>query len=403
MITVMSKKYRVVIAGGGYGGVKTALELAGRPNIDVTLITDYPSMRIYPSLYHTATGGSKKVSDIPLSEIIGNKRCKIIIDSVTKLDRQDNQIITKSSGAFPYNALVLSLGVKTNYFNIKGLEEYSFGIKTLEEAEELKKHLHEQLVESGRQDTSYVVVGGGPTGVELAGMLPSYIKEIARCHDLPERKVHVDLIEAAPRILPRSPKSVSRAVARNLRKQGVKIYTKTAVQAQTADALMVHGKPIRSHTVVWTAGTANSPFFEDNNFQLSANKKVRVDQFLQAERGIYVLGDNADTPYSGMAQTALHDGKFVSSNIIRLSKSLDPIPYRAKKPIYVMPAGPRWAAVMWGRFRIYGRVGWMIRRAADYIAYKDYESFQGATLRFLAENDREEYCPVCIDDLALQR
>jgi NADH dehydrogenase len=272
-------------------------------------------------------------------------------------------------------------------------------MKSLEEAQELKAHLHYQLQQDGRQDLNYVVVGGGPSGIELAGVLPAYIRQISKWHELPERKVHVDLIEAAPRLLPRMPKDISRAVARHLRKIGVKLYLNTAVEAQNAEALMVKGKPIRSHTVIWTAGMSNNSFFAEHEFQLVRNGKVRVDQYLQAEQGIYVLGDNADTPYSGMAQTALYDGKFVAENINRLISGKEIKPYKAKKPIYVLPAGPEWAAVLWSNMRMYGKLGWMLRRVADLVAYRDYEPWQLALEHFMAENIREESCLVCADNL----
>ncbi len=212
---------------------------------------------------------------------------------------------------------------------------------------------------------------------------------------LKKRKIHVDLIEAAPRLVPRMPKDVSRAITRNLRKQGVSVYTKTAVQAQTADALMVNNKPIRSHTVIWTAGIANNPFFKDHDFQLTRNGKVRVDQYLQAEPGIYVIGDNADTPYGGMAQTALYDGKFVAANLQRILGNQDPHPYRAKKPVYVLPAGPRWAAVLWGKVRINGRLGWTLRSFADLMLYRDYLPWTLAVKRWRSLDDSEDFCKSC--------
>lgn len=393
-------KHDVVIVGGGYGGIKAALLLEKDNRFNVTLVSDKTHMRIYGALYHTATGGSRKISSIPLSEIFAGKAVRVLQDKVTGLDRINKKISTEIGHTLHYDALILAIGVLTNYFGIKGLQEYSFGIKSLEEAEELKAHLHKQLVLDGRQDLNYVVVGGGPTGVELAGELPSYIARIARQHGLPERKVHVDLIEAAPRLLPRLPKDISIMVARHLRKLGIRVRLKTAVQAQTADSLMVNDKPIRSHTVIWTAGMTNNPFFTEQGFQLTKNGKVRVDHFLQAETGIYVIGDNADTPYSGMAQTALYDGHYVAENIIRLADSEDPKPYVAKKPIYVMPAGPRWAAVLWGKVRMYGILGWMLRRLADLVAYRDYEPFHLALQRFAAEDDREESCLLCADETA---
>jgi NADH dehydrogenase len=393
-------KHKVVIVGGGFGGIKAALELADDRRFDITLISDHDDFRIYPTLYHVASGGSRRVASIPLTEIFSAKRVSVVIDSVTSLDREKLLVTTKGGQTFGYDALILGLGVMTNYFGIAGLQEFSYGIKTLADAEELKAHLHQQLCDNKRFDHNYVVVGGGPTGVELAGALPHYIKAIARNHGIKQRKVHVDLIEAAPRLVPRMPRDISRAIARNLRGQGVKIYTKTAVQAQTADALMINNKPIRSHTVIWTAGVANPQFFKEQNFQLARNSKVRVDQFLQAEMGIYVIGDNADTPYSGMAQTALYDGKFVAQNLQRIASSLAPEPYVAKKPIYVLPAGPRWAAVLWGKVRIFGWLGWVLRSLADLMLYRDYLPTMKAAERWTKMDDQEDFCPHCGNNMA---
>lgn len=391
-------KHKVVIVGGGFGGIKAALELAKDNRFHVMLVSDHTDMWVYGALYHTATGGSRRVSSVPLSGIFAGKSVHVLHDKVMSLDRDKKIIKTQAGHTLPYDALVLGLGMRTNYFGIKGLEEFSFGIKSLEEAEDLKHHIHTQMIKEKRQDINYVVVGGGPTGVELAGALPAYIHDVAKRHGLPKRKIHVDLIEASPRLLPRMPKDISRAVKKHLQHIGVKVYLKTAVQAQTAEALMVNNKPIRSHTVIWTAGMTNNPFFSEQSFQLTKTGKVRVDHFLQAEPGIYVVGDNADTPYSGMAQTALYDGHYVANNLIRLADKEDPEPYVAKKPIYVMPAGPRWAAVLWGKVRMYGLAGWMLRRLADLIAYNDYEPWQMAVRRFMAINDKQESCPECADE-----
>lgn len=393
------KKLRVVIVGGGFGGIKTALELAGDSRFQVTLIADHTNFRYYPTLYRTATGGRKTISSIPLEEIFSGKIVHILIDRVVSLDRKSHTVKTKIGHVVGYEVLVLAMGVYTNYFGIKGLKELSFGIKTNADAQELKAHLHKQLIENHEPDLNYVVVGGGPSGIELAGVLPAYLKQIARQHRIKKQKIHVDLIEAAPRLVPKMPKDISRRIARQLRKLGVKIYLNTTVQAQTADALMVNNKSIRSHTVIWTAGVSNNTFFANQDFQLAKNGKVRVDQFLQSEMGIYVIGDNADTPYSGMAQTALNDAKFVSANLKRLANKEDPKPYTAKKPVYVFPVGHRWAAVLWGKVRLYGKKGWILRSLADLIAYHDYEPWQIANRRWAAENDSEENCTFCADEL----
>lgn len=392
-------KRNIVIVGGGFGGLKAALELCDDNRFAVTLISATTDFRIYGALYRVATGGNLKVASIPLRDIFAEKHITLIESAARSIDRQKRTITTADQQAFTYDAAIFAIGVRTNYFGIKGLEDYAYGIKTPRDAEALKAHLHQQLTDQGRPDLNYVVVGGGPTGVELAGALPAYVKKICEQHNLPPRNIHVDLIEASPRLLPRMPRDVSFRVKRHLKKIGIHVQTKKAVQAQTADALMVDNKPIRSHTVVWTAGVMNNPFFKDQGFQLAANGRVRVDQFLQAEPGIYVIGDNADTPYSGLAQVALGDGKFVAQNLIRMLNQQDPVPYKAKKPIYVMPAGPRWAAVLWGKVRMYGFMGWILRRVADFVAYHDYEPWQSAVQRWLADIDEEESCPTCLGKL----
>lgn len=390
------KKQEVVIVGGGFGGIKSALELAGHPSFSVTLVTNKPFFEYYPMMYHTATGGSKTVSTMPLGELFAGKRIQIIVDEATKLDRKAKTLKFKTGQKLSYDILILALGTVPNYFGIPGMEEYSHSIKSLHDAEKFKAHLHQQFMDKKQPDTNYIIIGGGPTGVELAGVLPSYIKYLRKQHGIKsKRKIHVDLVEAAPRLMPRMPESVSRTLARRLRKVGVKLYFGKPVQAETADMLLLDGRPIRTHTVVWTAGIANNPFFKNNGFILSDNGRVQVDQLMQAWPGIFVIGDNADTKYTGMAQTALHDAKYVTKNLKRYANGKRPLAYKPKKPVYVVPVGKGWAVVVWGKLHIYGRLGWILRRAADWIGYRDVEPWWKATDRLMADRDREDNCLVC--------
>jgi NADH dehydrogenase len=391
-------RLKIIIIGGGFGGVKTALDLVDDKRFDISLVSENPNFKYYPALYRTATGGKRNISEVSLNNIFVGKKINLIYDSVVSISKDTQSIKTATGNSIKYDALVLSLGVKTNYFGIEGLDKFSYGIKSTEDAEMLKDHLHKQLIEENRLDSNYVVIGGGPTGIELAGALPTYIKQITDNHGVRPRSIHIDLVEASPRLLPRMPKDVSRSVKKHLKRIGVKVYLKSSVQGQTATELTVNNKPIRSHTVIWTAGVTNHPFFKDNDFQLAKNSKVRVDQFLQAEPGIYVIGDNADTPFSGMAQTALYDGKYVAKNLKRLVANEQPEAYKAKKPIYVVPAGPRYAAVLWGKIRIYGYFGYLLRRAADFMAYNDYLPWQVAAQLWSIEDEEENSCPRCTSE-----
>lgn len=389
------KKIQVLIVGGGFAGVKTALELSGSDLFDVTLISERSNFHYYPTLYHTATGGTVSESAIPLKVLFGDKPIKLVQAKAKHLDRRKKTLHTSDGEEYRYDVLIMALGSVPNYFGIKGIEEFAYSINTPEEARRFKNHLHEQLTSARQPDLNYVVVGAGPTGIELSGALPHYLREIMQAHGIKHRAVHIDLIEAAPKLLPRLPKAMSRAVARRLRRLGVKIYLGQTVESETADALMVNGKPIQSHTVVWTAGATIHPFFIENNFTLSPRRKVIVDDYLHAEQDIYVLGDNAETKFSGMAQTALHDAKTVSRNLIRKAEGKLMERYTPKAPIYVIPAGPGWAAVSWGKKQLYGRIGWVLRSLADLRAYADYEPWWRAGEQWMTELETQEDCPTC--------
>jgi NADH dehydrogenase len=358
------------------------------------LLSKQNTFRYYPALYHTAVGGLHEQSNIPLEQIVGNK-AKIVQGTASTLDRKQQIITTQEGQKLPYEILVLAMGVTVNYFGIKGLEEFSYGIKSWEQIRRFKNHLHEQLDADHAPDLNYLIVGAGPTGIELAGALPHYLQEIMHNHDITNRKANITIIEAAPRLLPRSDPRISTAVAKRLQSLGITLKLGQKVEGETADSLMVSGEPIKSHTVVWTAGTANNPFFAANNFALNERGKVIVDEQLRAEEAIYVIGDNAATEFSGLAQTAVRDGLFVAHDIIRRANSQKSEAYAPKKPVSVIPVGPNWAAVEWGSRTFTGIVGWWLREAADWIGFHDLEPWWKASGQWMTEFGEQEDCPIC--------
>ncbi|HVC36294.1 MAG TPA: FAD-dependent oxidoreductase [Candidatus Dormibacteraeota bacterium] len=390
----MSKE-NVLIVGGGFGGVKVALELANDHRFSVKLLSERPDFRYYPTLYRTATGGRRANSSISLTSIFKDRSVELIQARAVSLDRKAKTITTEDGQILSYQTLVLALGVVTNYFNIKGLKQYAFGIKSLEDAEKLKHHLHQQLIDDHQPDLNYVIVGGGPTGIELAGALTHYLNYLMQVHGSPKKEVHIDLVEAESRILPNLPRDASRIVKRQLRRLGVQLFIGKPVVGETSDELIVGTKPIKSHTVIWTAGVTNNPFFKQNSFLITAHGKVATDIYLQAEDNIFVLGDNANTPYSGQAQTAIADGQFVATNLRRRASNKKFKSYVAKPPITVIPVGQKWAAVIWGKLRIYGCLGWMLREFADLIGFHDYEPWHKATEQWFTEFGSENRCLVC--------
>lgn len=380
----MKKQNRVVIVGGGFGGIKVALELAKHHDFLITLINMDSTFDYYPTLYETASGKSRVVSSMPIGELIANKPIRFIKGEATKVDKEQKTLTLKSRKKIEYDTLVLSLGSITNYFGIKGLANNCHTVKSIEKTEALKAHLQEQLINAHSPDLNYVVVGAGPTGIEFSSVLPDYIHKLMKKYSIGRKPIKVELIESKSQILPMLPKSTSKAIKKRLNKLGVKVMTNSTVEGETKEELIVSGTKIESKTVIWTAGVANNPFFKNNGFVLSKRGKVIVDEYLSTGNDVYVIGDNAETEYSGMAQTALHDALCVSSNLVRIHRDERTLPYKTKRPIYIIPVGEYWAAVVWGRLKFHGRIGWILRLGADWLGYKDFEPWWKASARSMA-------------------
>lgn len=387
---------KVVIVGGGFGGVRAALLLANKKGIEVTLISPRSYFEYHAALYRSATGRSPLEVAIPLRNFFAYARnIEVVEDTIVGIDHKNKLVLGESDSKYTYSHLILALGTVTEFYGIKGLGHYSFGVKTVHEALELKRHLHEQL-RLAQSDKNYVVVGAGATGVELAAELVAYLKKIYREHKI-KHTFSVDLVEAASRPLATMPEDFSSAVERRLKKQGVTTFYNAAVKSETIDNLQLPSGPIHSRTVVWTAGVANNPFFGKfpDIFTLEKSGRVKVDRYLQAAPDIYVIGDSAASPYSGMAQTALHDANFVVGNLLQGMRDQPIVAYQPKKPVYVIPVGPGWAAVLWGNRRIYGRLGWVLRRLADLRLYLTFLPIKKALTTWRYGFVDEEICPIC--------
>lgn len=364
----------ITIIGGGFGGVKAALELAKHSENHITIITDRPDFQYYPTLYSSATGHSHAESWAPLGEIFADHtNVHVYIDTINHLDAHDKTIRGTSGAVYHYETLIIAIGVVTTYFGIPGLETYAYGIKTHDEIHRFKQRLFIDIAEKGLLDKNYVVVGAGPTGVELAAAIGTYIARLCKHYDVKQHALKVRLIEAAPRVLPRSSEKVSKKVQRRLEKLGVSVETNKKVERENANELIVSGKPIESHTVIWTSGVSNHPFFANHPevFTLANNGRVVVDEYMSAHKDVYVIGDNAATAYTGLAQTAIHDAKFVAQNLHRRAKGKKMKKYHAVLPVSAIPVGVKWAVIEWRFVRIFGVLGALIRRAADLIGYSD--------------------------------
>lgn len=389
---------KTVIIGGGFAGVKAALEISKRKLGTVTLISDEDYFLHHATLYATATGRSKAESVVPLEEIFaGNKKVKIVKDTLLSID-QDRKLAVTKHGNYEYDKLVIAIGSVANYFHTKGADTYTYGIRTLPEVTKLNQHIRARLAKTKSFDSNYVIVGAGPTGVELAGALKEYLVHLAGVHQLPASKIRVTIVEAAPRILPQLSKTASQLVEKRLKALGIKVITGHPVQAVAKDSVTIDGKIIASETVVWTSGVANNPFFAEHPdlFVLAKNGRVEVNDYLEAARDIYVLGDNNTVQFSGMAWPAMDQAVFVAAHLQRVKQRTPLVPFHPSTPPCGMPIGEGWAYVEWHGIYAAGKTGHMLRRRMELHGYKQLLPRHTALAAWRAHDIMEIY-----DEIAL--
>lgn len=403
---------RLVIIGGGFAGIRVALDLARRktPGLKITLISSKPHFEYYPTLYRVVTGRSALQVCIPLFEIFEGLNVEVIEDFITQVNLKDHVLSGGIGSPYAYDYLVLAPGAETGYFNIPGLPELSYGFKSIGEALKLRQHLHDTLTPSADSTTPqekkvqaahFMVIGGGPTGVEMSGELMQYAKKLARLHGSDQSMVTVDLIEAAPRLLPTMPADISNRVYDQLHRRGVNIFLNRTVIKEEVDELFLKDAQIKTNTVIWTAGVKTSRLIGlIEGLELDKRGRVVVDNHLQAKghAHVYVLGDAASTLYAGLAQTADEDGAFVAQNIVHNLTKAKQTAYVPHRPIYAIPAGPGWAVVLWGETRIYGRIASLLRAAADFRYLLSILSPLKAWAVFSKHGVLSEDCPVCISE-----
>ena len=387
-----------VIVGGGFAGVKAALELSKKQLGKITLVSDEPYFLHHATLYATATGRDTGASVIDLEDVFAlHHDVTVVHDSMKSLDWQRKLVVCNTQDIH-YDSLVLALGSVTNYFGVKGMERHSYGIKSLNEVMTLRKHLHDEVVVDQHKDNSYFVIGGGPTGVELAAAISEYVRDVAAAHHIKRGIPKITLVEADTRLLPKLSITASHKVTCHLEKIGVTVMTNHKVESLSEAAVMIDGKKWPSHTVIWTSGVKNNPFFANHPeyFTLAKNGRVQVNRFLEAFKDVYVLGDNADTRYSGRAYTALQDAIFIADHLERRATKKTLKPYKPARVSQSVPVGHNWAYVE--KYGIYldGKSGYFVRRMIELANLRSLLPHNQALSAWHAYDKRDASCELCL-------
>jgi NADH dehydrogenase len=368
---------RVVVVGAGFGGLTAARELAKLP-VRVTLVDRTNHHTFQPLLYQVATAGiSPGEIAAPIRWILrGRPNVEVLMEEVQDFDLSRNTVIT-SVQKISYDYLVVASGATHAYFGHDEWEPYAPGLKTIEDALEIRRRVllafelaERRAMETGHQTAlNFVIVGGGPTGVELAGTIAEITRH-ALAHEF--RKIdptmaHIILIEGGPRVLPSYTPDLSRSAEEQLRGLGVEVHTNEMVTNVKLGAVFMGETKLAAAVILWAAGVAASPLGKKLGGPIDRAGRVFVDPdlTLPGHSNVFVIGDLATLKdksgkqLPGVAPVAMQEGRYVA-NVV----SSD-LRHEARKPFHYFDKGSlatigRAAAVaQFGKIHISGFLAWL--------------------------------------------
>lgn len=368
------QQQKVVIIGGGFAGIRTALDLSQTGLCSVTLISQNPNFEYYPGLHKMIGIHEKVVVQVPLATIFEGKPVSLVYEKVTNVDIH-GKVVTTEQGTYTADYVVLGMGSQTEYFGISGLPEMAFGFKSVAEAQKLRTHIEDMFAKHVKTDKAesvvglhMVIVGAGPNGVDLAGEIAALDKSLAKKYGITESLITIDLIEAASRVLAMLPEPVSHRVEKRLRDLGVTVLCNRDLKKQESWTIDLADMTLGAKTVIWTAGIITNELVKKiEGLTLMKKNRVAVDEFLQVKgvQNTFCIGDVADTPYAGLAQTALYDGEYVASVITAKISGKKFHAYTAKPNAFNIGVGPRWSVMQIGSFVSYGFFPYVFRTLID--------------------------------------
>lgn len=373
----MPNKTKVVIVGAGFAGLNAAKALARTRDVEVTIVDRRNFHLFQPLLYQVATAGLNP-ADIasPIRSILSRQRnARVLHGEVVGVDFE-RRVVSASFGELQYDYLLLACGADHSYFGNEDWRSFAPGLKTIEEATDIRQRIlsaYEQAeTESDsarrRQLLTFVVVGGGPTGVEMAGAIGEMSRfTLARdFRSIDAKSTRIFLIEAGPRILSAFPKELSDRAARDLESLGVQIWTSSPVRRIDAGGVEVDEERIAASTVIWAAGVKASGL--GTQLGLSADQQGRVmvndDLSIEGHPEVFVAGDQAHAEWEGealpgVAPVAQQQGRYLGRLIRGELQGRPRVPFKYRDKGIMATIGRNRAVVASGKWKFSGWLAWL--------------------------------------------
>ena len=372
-----NKRTNVVIVGSGFGGLKCARHLARYP-VHITLIDRRNHHTFQPLLYQVATAGiSPGEIAAPIRWIMrGRKNVEVLLGEVHDFDL-GRRVVRVAEDEIPYDYLVLAAGATHAYFGHDDWEPFAPGLKTIEDALEIRRRvllafeLAERQAASGEGQVplNFVVVGGGPTGVELAGTLAEISRQVLanEFHTIDPKRTRIILLEGGPRVLPTYPEDLSRSAEEQLKSLGVEVRTSAMVTGVEAAAVDVGATKIPSVVTLWAAGVAASPLGKKLGVPIDRAGRVMVnpDLSVPGHAEVFVIGDLATLKdkdgkqLPGVAPVAMQEGVATAKNIGRALHGEPTKDFHYFDKGSLATIGRAAAVAQFGEIHISGFIAWL--------------------------------------------
>ena len=370
-------KKQVVIVGGGFAGLNAARMLGNKLDIEVTLIDRRNYHLFQPLLYQVAMAALGE-GDIaaPLRNMLANYRNITVFKGIVNNIDIENKIVITDFANIPYDYLILACGVQHHYFGNNQWEEFAPGLKTLAQAKEIRRRVMEAYERAERTKDpverkkllTFVIVGGGPTGVELAGS----IGEMSRYtlskfyRNIDPKLTRIFIVEAAPRILGSFSPDLASKATRSLEKLGVQVWTNSMVSNVDANGVQIGKERIEASTVLWAAGVTAIAIGRTIGVETDRIGRIIVaeDLSIPGHPEIFVGGDLAHftapngIPLPGLAPVALQQGKTIGRNIVRDLKTKARKIFRYRDKGQMATIGKNKAIVEFGNIKFDGIFAW---------------------------------------------
>lgn len=369
---------RIVIIGCGFVGINAAKILGNKDNVDVTLIDRNNYHLFQPLLYQVATAGlSPAEIAVPIRNIFSNCRnIKVLQAEVRNIDF-NARTVEVSNGKIEYDYLILGCGARTTYFGNEHWKKHALGLKTVEQALEIRRKLLTAFEKAETSDhleersklLTFVIVGGGSTGVELAGAIGELSRfTLARdFRNIDPKQAQIILIEAGERILPAFSKELSAAATRDLESLGVEVRTRQKITDIDEGGVYIGKQRIEAETIIWSAGI-RAP---DINGRLKTRSggaqavTIEADLRLKGHREVFVGGDQAgflnqtNHPLPAVAPVALQQGRFIAESILRELQGEKQRPFYYRDKGQLATIGRKKAVLQIGRLKMSGQFAWL--------------------------------------------